>query len=305
MKKKINLGFIFLLFMFFFITKVHAIDVKGFTCKYPATGLEYLGIEYFAFIQDTNGKMGIFVSKDNINYTNSNYSIFIENFSSKLYTSPQPYYYDCPSLSMTSNDNGNEIAIYLFDEEGEHPCSNDNECTYEPLIQRNDFRELDFDGFSFPGNLEIFDERDGNSYFVEGVEEIERVPMQPSEQEPTIEPHPPRLDYSSICSSNKGVKSAAKIVGYVLSIGKWVVAFIIIIFGVVDFSQAVISSDEKAINKAASKLLKRFIAGVIAIVIPTLPIVLLNIIQVSQGIEKSSNFAACTKCIFDPFNSCD
>ena len=123
--------------------------------------------------------------------------------------------------------------------------------------------------------------------------------------EPTSEPHGPRLDYTSLCSSNKGVKSAAKIVGYVLSIGKWLVAFIIIIFGVIDFSKAVISSDEKAISKAASKLLKRFIAGVIAVVIPTLPIVILNIIQVSQGIEKSSNFAACTKCIFDPFNSCD
>ena len=124
-------------------------------------------------------------------------------------------------------------------------------------------------------------------------------------QEPTPELHGPRLDYTSLCSSNQGVKSAAKIVGYVLSIGKWIVAFIIIIFGVIDFSKAMVSSDEKAISKAASRLLKRFIAGVIAVVIPTLPIVLLNIIQVSQGIEKSSNFAACTKCVFDPFNSCD
>ncbi len=117
-----------------------------------------------------------------------------------------------------------------------------------------------------------------------------------------------RLDYNSWCSSgtegNAGIRKAARIIGYVIAIAKWVVPMILIIFGIVDFTKASISSDDKALSKAASSLLKRVVAGLIVIFIPTIAIAILNFIQVSKGIadETNTNFGACTKCIFDPKN---
>ena len=116
--------------------------------------------------------------------------------------------------------------------------------------------------------------------------------------------------YICWCSSgtegNAGIRKAARIIGYVIAIAKWVVPMILIIFGIVDFTKASISSDDKALSKAASSLLKRVVAGLIVIFIPTIAIAILNFIEVSKGItdESNPNFAACTKCIFNP-KSCN
>ncbi len=119
-----------------------------------------------------------------------------------------------------------------------------------------------------------------------------------------------RLDYNSWCSSgtegNIGIRKAARIIGYVIAIAKWIVPMILIIFGIVDFTKASISSDDKALSKATSSLLKRLVAGIIVVFIPTIAIAILNFIEVSKGItdESNPNFAACTKCIFNP-KSCN
>lgn len=113
------------------------------------------------------------------------------------------------------------------------------------------------------------------------------------------------LDYNSICSED-GVKKAARIIGYVVQVLRWIVPFIIIVLGMVDFGKAVLSNDEKAVNKATGALIKRLIAGVIVFFIPTIIMAILNVIKVTNGIENETNsqFGACTKCIFDPNGSC-
>ena len=115
-----------------------------------------------------------------------------------------------------------------------------------------------------------------------------------------------RLDYSSLCS-NDGFREAAKIVGFVIMIVRWIVPLIIIVLGMVDYGKAAISNDEKALNKATGALIRRFIAGVVIFFIPTIVMTALNVVQVSKGIEKDTdtNFGACTKCLFDPVNSCN
>lgn len=115
-----------------------------------------------------------------------------------------------------------------------------------------------------------------------------------------------RLDYSSLCS-NPGFKQAAKILGFVIMIIRWIVPLIIIVLGMVDFGKAAISNDEKALNKATASLIRRFVAGIVIFFIPTIIMAALNVVQVSKGIEKDTdtNFGACTKCLFDPVNSCN
>lgn len=119
------------------------------------------------------------------------------------------------------------------------------------------------------------------------------------------------LDYTSLCSNstegNKGIKQAVKIVGIIISFMKWIVPGILIVVGMIDFAKAVISSDDKAISKSTASFVKRLVAAVIIFFIPTIALTILDVLKVTNGIEKTTdtNFGACTKCLFDPFNSCN
>lgn len=113
-------------------------------------------------------------------------------------------------------------------------------------------------------------------------------------------PEDQRLNYESLCS-NSGIKQAVKIIGYVISVCKWVIPLIIIILGMIDFSKAVISNDEKALSVATTSLIKRFIVGVIVFLLPTIVMAILKGVKVTNGIE-SNEFGACTTCLFDPSN---
>ena len=115
-----------------------------------------------------------------------------------------------------------------------------------------------------------------------------------------------RLNYNSLCSDNN-VKSAFKIIGYVILIIKWIVPLIIIVLGMVDFGKASISNDEKALNKATGALIRRIVAGVAIFFIPTIILAALDVIKITKGIEKENDttFGVCTKCMFDPINSCN
>ena len=113
-----------------------------------------------------------------------------------------------------------------------------------------------------------------------------------------------RLDYNSLCTSDVGVRQAARIVGYLVAVARWLVPGIIMVLGMVDFFKVVISSDDKELSKATGRLIKRMIAGVIVFLVPTIILAILDLIQITGGIEKENNqnFGACTKCIFAPFD---
>ena len=120
-----------------------------------------------------------------------------------------------------------------------------------------------------------------------------------------------RIDYNNICSfgtdGNKGIVSAIKITGYIIVIMKWVIPMLLIGFGMVDFFKAILG-DEKSLNKAAGSFAKRVIAGIVVFLLPTLISAVVNIFDETRNSlsddSNKSNFAACTKCLFDPFNSC-
>lgn len=112
------------------------------------------------------------------------------------------------------------------------------------------------------------------------------------------------INYNNICD-NEGIMNAMQIVGYILNTIKILVPLILIVLGMVDFGKAVISSDEKALSKAASSLVKRFVAGIIIFYIPTIVFALLNTTHVSEENNKTGSFVKCTKCVLKPGSECE
>ena len=92
-------------------------------------------------------------------------------------------------------------------------------------------------------------------------------------------------------------------VGYGLLALKIAIPLLIIILGTINFAKAMLSSDGDATSKAAMKLLKSFIVGVIIFIIPTLVDVVFNLIAKSPS---SANIDACQTCLLHPLDSsCD
>lgn len=90
-------------------------------------------------------------------------------------------------------------------------------------------------------------------------------------------------------------------VGMFLLVFKIVIPILLIIFGMVDLGKAVISSDDKAVSKAAKSLLNRVIAGVCIFFIPTIVGVIFNMVG-SFG-EVKDQYTVCAACISSPTNS--
>ncbi len=108
----------------------------------------------------------------------------------------------------------------------------------------------------------------------------------------------PRNDYSNVCN-NEGVKNAVLFIGKLVRVAIWAVPLIIIVLGMVDFTKAITSSDEKALGKATEVLIKRIVAGLSVFLIPTIIIAILQNIGI-KGIDQNS----CVNCLLYPFNDC-
>ena len=96
------------------------------------------------------------------------------------------------------------------------------------------------------------------------------------------------------------------LVGLVVYILKIVIPLVLIVLGMVDLGKAVVSSDEKAINKAVGSLIKRFIAAVVVFFIPTIVNAVFGLVGVMSG-EEHSDYTTCVSCLTDPNNeaNCD
>ena len=106
------------------------------------------------------------------------------------------------------------------------------------------------------------------------------------------------VNYSNFCG-NPGVTKVMKILGSVVYILKFIGPLLIIVFGVIDYAKAVVSSDENALNKATESLIRRIISGVVVFLIPSILWGLLNVIDITDGMHDLNNteFGTCTKCL--------
>ena len=84
-------------------------------------------------------------------------------------------------------------------------------------------------------------------------------------------------------------------VGYFLLVFKIVIPIILIILGMVDLGKAVISSDDKAISKAAKSLAMRVIAAVAIFFVPTIVSFVIQLVGGTQG-----DYDTCATCISSP-----
>ena len=102
------------------------------------------------------------------------------------------------------------------------------------------------------------------------------------------------LDVASFCTDTANIW---KVLGYVVLIFKIVIPILLIIFGMVDLGKAVISSDDKAISKSVSSLLKRFIAAVVIFFVPTIVYAIFNVLQITEVVKDT--YQTCINCVTD------
>ncbi len=88
-------------------------------------------------------------------------------------------------------------------------------------------------------------------------------------------------------------------VGIALLVVKIVIPIILIILGMVDLGKAVVSSEDKAVSKAATRLLWRIIAAVIIFFIPTIVSAIFALIG-SFNEEVRADYDICRTCVEHP-----
>ena len=71
------------------------------------------------------------------------------------------------------------------------------------------------------------------------------------------------------------------------------IPIILIIFGTIDLGKAVISSEEKQVKEAQSRLIKRFIYAILVFFVTTLVSVVMNIIAVGGAGGDTTSWADC------------
>ncbi len=85
-----------------------------------------------------------------------------------------------------------------------------------------------------------------------------------------------------------------RVLGYTVVVIKIVIPLILIILGMVDLGKAVVSSDEKAINKSVGSLIRRFIAAVVIFFVPT---IISAIFDALDLIDNPSDYNVCVQCV--------
>lgn len=95
-----------------------------------------------------------------------------------------------------------------------------------------------------------------------------------------------------------------KIVGRVLLIFKIIVPVLLIILGVIDFSQAIISNKDDQVTKAAKKLFFRAISGVIIFFLPIIASLVTSLAFNFTSEETKADYEVCKTCVLKP-GSCD
>ncbi len=100
-------------------------------------------------------------------------------------------------------------------------------------------------------------------------------------------------------------KTAAiwQVIGYVFWVLKILIPVVLIILGVVNLAQAVISNDEKAISKTAMSLIKKIAIGMVIFFIPLIVTSIFNLLGLF--IDYKDDFKNCLGCVTAPRTNCD
>jgi len=84
------------------------------------------------------------------------------------------------------------------------------------------------------------------------------------------------------------------LVGKILGIFQFVIPFLVIVFGCIDFGKAVVASKDDEIKKAAKSLMFRAIAGILIFFIPTFVGFCFTL---ADGFDPDGDYAICEQCV--------
>lgn len=122
------------------------------------------------------------------------------------------------------------------------------------------------------------------------------TPTNPENPDDKSDKKDEKLDLDHFCQGKiQGVFTA---LGWVFFVIKILVPVILIVFGTIDLSKAVIASKDDEIKKSVKTLLIRVVAGIIIFFLPTI----LNMIvkTFNQNDVYNGTFMDCTSCMLDP-----
>lgn len=95
------------------------------------------------------------------------------------------------------------------------------------------------------------------------------------------------------------VINALRVVGYFIFIGKIIIPFIIIGFGIFDLAKAVTGGDSDKVTKGVKTIGIRVLIGILVFTLPSIVNVILNI---GTNInEEETGYSMCQTCLLDPW----
>lgn len=100
--------------------------------------------------------------------------------------------------------------------------------------------------------------------------------------------------FDSFCEE-EGVKNSMKFIGNLLFIAKVVVPILLVVFGTIDFSKAVVAGDGGEITKTAKRFAFRFISGIVIFLLPTM----INFVF-DEILKMETDYTKCRTCILKP-----
>lgn len=108
----------------------------------------------------------------------------------------------------------------------------------------------------------------------------------------------------NFCSAN-GVKLALQIIGYAIFVCKIIIPIVLIIYGTIDVSKAVLDA-KGGLQKNLIQFAKRCIAAVLIFMAPGVINGLFNILidDYEESTNDASRYKNCFTCLFNP-NKCD
>lgn len=95
------------------------------------------------------------------------------------------------------------------------------------------------------------------------------------------------------------VINALRVVGYFIFIGKIVIPFIIIGFGIFDLAKAVTGGDSDKVTKGVKTIGIRVLIGILVFALPSIINVILNI--GTNLNDEETGYAMCQTCLLDPW----
>ena len=101
---------------------------------------------------------------------------------------------------------------------------------------------------------------------------------------------------STFCSAASDILG---VIGYILTLFKIAIPFIIIFYGMLDFGKAVTAEKPDEVKKSAKRLLWRAIAGILVFFVPTIVLWLFEATTTFKE-DGGNSFGTCRTCLLHP-----